>query len=72
MLDARTQPRLCEIAQIRNFLENENRSTEKRWRDNVKEEDMTKYQLTEDMTRDRKYWMIEIMDDPTHGDGHER
>ena len=33
---------------------------EKRWRDNMKE-DMKKYQLTEDMAQDQKYWMTQIM-----------
>ena len=43
----------------------------KRWRDNVKE-DMKKYQLTEDMAQDRKYWMTKILAGPAQGDGQER
>ena len=31
----------------------------KRWRDNI-QGDMKKYQLTEDMAQDRKYWMTKI------------
>ena len=43
----------------------------KRWRDNIKG-DMKKYQLTEDMAQDRKYWMMQIMAGPAQGDGQER
>ena len=43
----------------------------KRWRDNVKG-DMNKYQLTEDMANDRKYWMTKILASPEQGDGQER
>ena len=43
----------------------------KRWRDNVKG-DMNKYQLTEDMAHDRKYWMTKILAGPEQGDGQER
>ena len=43
----------------------------KRWRDNIKE-DMKKYQLTEDMAQDRKYWMTKILAGPVQGDGQER
>ena len=42
-----------------------------RWRDNIKG-DMTKYQLTEDMAQDRKYWMAQILAGPVQGDGQER
>ena len=62
---------MCEIAKTRNFWENEQRSTEKRWRDNIKE-NTKKQQLTEDMAQDRKYWMTEIMAGPAQGDGQER
>ena len=41
------------------------------WRDNVKG-DMKKYQLTEDMAQDRKYWMTKILAGPAQGDGQER
>ena len=34
--------------------------------------DMEKYQLTEDMAQDRKYWMKKILADPAQGDGQER
>ena len=43
----------------------------KRWGDNVKG-DMNKYQLTEDMAHDRKYWMTKILAGPEQGDGQER
>ncbi len=43
----------------------------KRWRDNI-QGDMKKYQLTEDMAQDRKYWMTKIVAGPTQGDGQER
>ena len=64
LLEARTQPHLCEIARTRNFWK-EQRSTEKekRWRDNING-DMKKYQLTEDMAQDRKFWMGKIMAGP--------
>ena len=42
-----------------------------RWRDNIKG-DMTKYQLTEDMAQDRKYWMAQILAGYVQGDGQER
>ena len=35
----------------------------KRWRDNI-QGDMKKYQLTEDMAQDRKYWMTKILAGP--------
>ena len=34
--------------------------------------DMKKYQLTEDMAQDRKYWMTKILAVPVQGDGQER
>ena len=43
----------------------------KRWRDNI-QGDLKKYQLTEDMAQDRKYWMIKILAGPAQGDGQER
>ena len=43
----------------------------KRWRDNIKEE-MEKYQLTEDMAKERKYWMTKTMASPAQGDGEGR
>ena len=43
----------------------------KRWRDNI-QGDMKKYQLTEDMAQDRKYWMTKILAGPVQGDGQER
>ena len=43
----------------------------KRSRDNIKG-DMKKYQLTEDMAQDRKYWMTKILAGPAQGDGQER
>ena len=43
----------------------------KRWSDNVKG-DMKKYQLTEDMAQDRKYWMTKILAGPAQRDGQER
>ncbi len=43
----------------------------KRWRDNI-QEDIKKYQLTEDMAQDRKYWMTKILAGPAQGDGQER
>ena len=33
---------------------------------------MKKYQLTEDMAQDRKYWMTKILASPAQGDGQER
>ena len=33
---------------------------------------MKKYQLTEDMAQDRKYWMTKILAGPAQGDGQER
>ena len=38
-------------------------------RDNIKG-DMKKYQLTEHMAQDRKYWMTKIMAGPAQGDVH--
>ena len=38
-----------------------------RWKDIKK--DMKKYQLTENMAQDRKYWMTKIMACPAQGDG---
>ena len=69
--EARTQPHMCEIAKTRGFWEKEQRPTEKRWRDNI-QGDMKKYQLTEDMAQDRKYWMTKILAGPVQGDGKER
>ena len=43
----------------------------KRWRDNI-QGDMKTYQLTEDMSQDRKYWMTKILAGPAQGDGQER
>ena len=43
----------------------------KRWRDNI-QGDMKKYQLTEDMAQDRKYWITKILAGPAQGDGQER
>ena len=43
----------------------------KRWRDNI-QEDIKKYQLTEDMAQYRKYWMTKILAGPAQGDGQER
>ena len=43
----------------------------KRWSDHI-QEDMKKYQLTEDMAQDRKYWMIKILAGPAQGDCQER
>ena len=43
----------------------------KRWRDNI-QGDMWKYQLTEDMAQDRKYWMTKILAGPAQGDGQEK
>ena len=43
----------------------------KRWRDNI-QGDMKKYQLTEDMEQDRKYWMTKILAGPAQGDGQKR
>ena len=45
--------------------------TKKSWRDNIKR-DMKKYQLTEDMAQDRKYWMTKILAGTAQGDGQER
>ena len=44
----------------------------RRWRDNILQGDMKKYQLTEDMAQDRKYWMTKILAGPAQGDGQER
>ena len=33
---------------------------------------MKKYQQTEDMVQDRKYWMTKIKAGPAQGDGQER
>ena len=38
----------------------------KRWRDNI-QGDMNKYQLTEYMAQDRKYWMTKILAGPVQG-----
>ena len=43
----------------------------KRWRDNI-QGDMKKYELTEDMAQDRKYWMTKILAGPGQEDGQER
>ena len=43
----------------------------KRWRDNI-QGDKKKYQLTEDMAQDRKYWMTKILAGPAQGEGQER
>ena len=43
----------------------------KRWRDNI-QGDRKKYQLTEDMAQDRKYWMTKILAGPAQGDGQDR
>ena len=67
LLEARTQPHLCEIAKTRGFWEKEQRPTEKEI-----QRDMKKYQLTEDMAQDRKYWMTKILTGPAQGDGQER
>ena len=40
------------------------------WRDNIMEH-MNNYQLTEDMSHYRKYWMTKIMAGPAQGDGQE-
>ena len=61
---------MCEIAKTRRFWKKEQRSTEKRRRDNIKGY-MKKYQLTEDMTQYRKYWTTKIMVGPAQGDGQE-
>ena len=71
LLEARTQPHMCEIAKTGSFGEKEQRSTEKKIRDNIKG-DMKKYQLTEDMAQDRKYLMTQILAGPAQGDGQER
>ena len=53
------------------FSERRSRGRPKmRWRDNI-QGDMKKYQLTEDMAQDRKYWMTKIMDAPKQGDGQD-
>ena len=70
LLETRTQPHLYEIAKTGSFGEKEQRSAERR-RDNIKG-DMKKYQPTEDMAQNRKYWMTQIMAGPVQGDGHER
>ena len=64
-------PHLCKIGKTRRFWEKEQRSTKKRWKDNIKG-DMKKYRLTEDMAQDRTYWTTEIMAGSTQGDGQER
>ena len=61
---------MYEIAKTISFWEKSQRSTEKIWRDNIKE-DMKKYQLTEDMAQDRKYWMTKIMAGPAQGNDQE-
>ena len=71
LLEARTQPQLCEIAKTRNFWEKEQRSTEKEMEGQHKgrhEEIPT----DEDMAQERKYWMTKIMDGPAQGAGQER
>ena len=40
----------------------------KRWRDNI-QGDMKKYQLTEHMAQERKYWMTKILAGPAQGAG---
>ena len=42
----------------------------KRWWDNI-QGDMKKYQLTEHMAQDRKYWMTKILAGHAQGDGPE-
>ena len=41
-----------------------------RWRDNI-QGDTKKYQLTEEMAKDRKYWLTQIMAGTAQGDGKE-
>ena len=60
LLEAKTQPHLCEITETRSFWEKAQSRPKTRWLDNIKG-DMTKYQLTEDMAQDRKHWMTKIM-----------
>ena len=57
---------ICEKS--KSFWEKEQWSTENRRSDNIKEA-MKKYQLTEYMAHDRKYWMIKVMAGPAQGDG---
>ena len=52
-------------------LEVSGRRSRGRQKDKIKE-DKNKYQLTEDMVPDRKYWMTRIMAGPAQGDGQER
>ena len=73
LLEARTRPHLFFTKLLK--LEVSGRRSrgrpEERWKDN-KKEDMKKYQLTEDMAQDQKYWMTKIMAGPAQGDGQER
>ena len=68
VLEARTQPHLCGIAKTRGFWDKEQRPTEQE----MEGQHMKKYQLTEDMAQDRKYWMTKILAGPAQGDGQER
>ena len=44
----------------------------KRWRDNIQGMYVKKYQMTEDMAQDRKYWMTKILAGSVQGNGQER
>ena len=72
LLEARTQPHVC-AKSLRSEVSGRRirGRPKKKWRHNIKE-DMKKYQLTEDMAQDRKYWMIKIMAGPAQRDGQER
>ena len=62
---------MCEIFTTRSFWEKQQWGRpKKRWRDNI-QGDMKKYQLTEDMAQDRKYWMTKIMAGSAQTDGQE-
>ena len=70
LLEARTQPHLCEIAKTGSFEEKEQRPTEKEkeGQHTGKHEEIP----TEDMAQEQKYWMTKIMAGPAQGDGQER
>ena len=65
------QPHLCEIVRLEVSGRRSRGRSKKRWRDNV-QGDIKKYQLTEDMAQDRKYWMTIILAGLAQGDSQER